>query len=66
MDKNLNYKAYIAANSESQSFDCAYGRTAKSAITAVKRVNSPDWKDCYTWVVYIHSDGHEEKININD
>ena len=58
-----NYKAYIAANMETKSFDFAYGKTASSAIAAVKRNNSPDWKDCYVWVVYIHENGEEEKIN---
>ena len=57
-----NYKAYIAGSKESPAFDSANGKTATSAITAVKRQNSPDWQDCYIWAVYVHADGSEEII----
>lgn len=60
-----NYKAYIASNSESQSFDSVFGKTVKSATTAVKRLNSPGWKDCFIWVVFVHPDGQEEKVYEN-
>jgi hypothetical protein len=58
----MRYKAYIAGNKYSKAFDHAYGKTAFSAIAAVKRKNSPDWQDCYVWAVYIHDDGQEERI----
>jgi len=57
-----NYKAYIAGTKESIAFDSATGKTKESAIAAIKRRNSPDWKDCVTWCVYVHADGREEKI----
>jgi len=57
-----NYKAYIAANRESEAFDFAYGKTATNAIAAVKRQNSPDWQDCVIWAVYVHENGQEEKL----
>ena len=61
--RNYEYKAYIAANPYTKAFDFAYGKTAKSAAAAVKRKNSPDWKDCIVWVAYIHIDPDgEEKI----
>jgi len=47
------YKAYIAANKYTKAFDTAFGKTATSAIGAVKRKNCPDWRDCYVWVVQI-------------
>jgi len=56
------YKAYIAGSKESQAFDHAYGNTPSNAMGAVKRRNSPDWEDCYVWVVYIGNKGQEEKI----
>ena len=62
MKTERNYKAYIAGTRESKAFDYAYGITKGSAITAVKRKNSPDWKDCYVWCVYIHADGQEENV----
>ena len=43
------FKAYIAANKYTKAFDFAYGETESSAIAAVKRKNSPDWKDCIVW-----------------
>jgi len=46
--KNL-YVAFISANRYSKAFDQAYGKTAKSALSAVKRKNSPDWRDCCVW-----------------
>ena len=58
----MNYKAYIASNKESEAFDSKMGKTKESAISAVKRVNSPDWQDCYIWCVYLHDDGQEEKL----
>jgi len=61
----LNYKAYIAGSRESKAFDHAYGTTAKSAIATVKRRNSPDWKDCYVWAVYLYGDGTERRVHIN-
>lgn len=63
--KTKNYKAYISANTESKAFDFAYGTTAKSAIAQVKRQNSPDWKDCIVWAVYVHENGQEEKVYNN-
>jgi hypothetical protein len=47
--KTPKYKAYIAANRYTKAFDTAYGATSSSAKGAVKRKNSPDWKDCYVW-----------------
>jgi hypothetical protein len=60
--KTKNYKAYIAGTPESNAFDYAYGKSKESAIAAVKRQNSPDWKDCIVWCVYVHKNGQEEKI----
>ena len=57
-----NYKAYIAGNKESRAFDSAIGKTKESAIATVKRRNSPDWKDCCIWCVYVHDNGQEEKV----
>jgi hypothetical protein len=62
MKAQKNYKAYIAGTSESNSFDFAFGKIPTTAIATVKRNNSPDWKDCYIWCVYVHEDGQEEKI----
>jgi len=62
MKTEKNYKAYIASTNESKAFDSAFGKTKESAIAAIKRLNSPDWKDCYVWCVYVHADGKEEKI----
>jgi hypothetical protein len=45
------FRAYIAANQYTRYFDMADGKTEKSAIAAVKRRNSPDWKDCHIWAV---------------
>lgn len=59
------FKAYISGTGESQPFDYAYGKTSKTAISAVKRKNSPDWGDCIIWCVYLHDDGQEEKITNN-
>jgi len=58
----MEYKAYIAGNKYTPAFDHAYGKTTESAIAAVKRKNSPDWKDCTVWVVRVHEDGQEEKL----
>ena len=44
-----NYIAYIAGNRYTKAFDTAYGKTAESAMAAIKRKNSPDWKDCVVW-----------------
>jgi hypothetical protein len=44
-----NYIAYIAANRYTKAFDTCTGKTEKSAIAAVKRKNSPDWRDCFIW-----------------
>lgn len=49
MKKEKMYAAYIAANKYTKAFDVAYGNTEASAIAAVKRKNSPDWKDCFIW-----------------
>ena len=57
-----NYKAYISGTRESKAFDYSYGVTRETAIAAVKRKNSPDWQDCYIWVVYKHEDGQEETL----
>ena len=56
------YKAYIAANPYTPAFDSARGKTPASAQAAVRRKNSPDWHDLFTWVVYIHEDGQEERL----
>lgn len=50
----MKYKAMIAGNQYSKAFDYAYGKTAAAAIAAVKRKNSPDWRDCYVWAVEIN------------
>lgn len=49
--QSKEYTAYIAGNKFSQPFDSAKGATTESAAAAVKRKNSPDWKDCCIWVV---------------
>jgi len=59
--KTKNYKACIAGTKESKPFDHAYGATKESAIAAVKRRNSPDWKDCVITVYYVHGDGQLEQ-----
>ena len=56
------YKAYIAANRDSEAFDSCMGVTPESATRSIKRKNSPGFKDCFIWVVYIHLSGEEEKI----
>jgi len=43
------YISYIAGNRYTKAFDQGYGKTAKSAISGLKRRNSPDWKDCVVW-----------------
>jgi hypothetical protein len=45
----IMWTAYIAANEFTPAFDTAVGKTAQSAIAAVKRKNSPDWQDCTVW-----------------
>ena len=62
MKTSKNYKAFIAGTKESRYFDSAYGKTKKAAIAAVKRKNSPDWKDCSIWCAYVHENGDLEKI----
>ena len=62
MTRTEIYKAYIAANRHTRSFDYAYGKTPASAQAAVRRKNSPDWHDLFTWVVYVHEDGQEERL----
>lgn len=57
-----HYKAYIASPDESKVFDYAFGKSKKNAIAAVKRLNSPSWKDCVIWCVYLRGKGEEEKI----
>ncbi len=59
MNQSKTYKAYIAANKYSEAFDYAYGKSEASAKAAVKRKNSPDWKDCHVWVVYVRNGGEE-------
>lgn len=49
MKTEKNYIAYIAGNRYTKAFDTATGKTAASAIAAVKRKNSPDWRDCCIW-----------------
>lgn len=56
-----SFKAYIAANKWTPAFDSAMGKTPDSARAAIKRKNSPDWKDLYIYVVYVHPDGQEER-----
>ena len=51
---NYKYKAFIAGNKYTPAFDSAYGKTEQSAIAAVKRKNSPDWKDCCVWAKEIN------------
>ena len=57
-----NYKAFIAGTKESAPFDYAYGKTKSTAIAAVKRENSPDWKDCCIWCAYVHENGALETL----
>jgi len=57
-----NYKAFIAGTRWSVPFDYAYGRTKSAAIAAVKRKNSPDWKDCCIWCAYVHENGVLETL----
>ena len=62
MKTGKNYKAFIAGTKESKAFDSAWGKTKKAAIAAVKRKNSPDWKDCCIWCAYVHENGVLEKL----
>jgi len=62
MKTEKKYKAYIASTKESWAFDSAMGKTAESAMAAVKRRNSPSWHDCHIWAVYVHQNEIEEKI----
>jgi hypothetical protein len=57
-----HYKSYIADGPHSSAFDSATGRTPDSARAAVKRRNSPDWRDCVVWVVEVYGDGQERMI----
>lgn len=57
-----NYVAYISGTKESRAFDSAWGQTKESAIAAIKRRNSPDWRDCFVWCVYVHDDGQKERV----
>jgi len=59
------YKAYISGTKESRAFDSAYGVTPRGAISAVKRRNSPDWKDCHVWCVELLPGG-ERKLAESD
>ena len=45
------WTAYIASNQHSKAFDSANGKTAQSAIAAIKRKNTKDWRDCSVWVI---------------
>lgn len=60
------YKAYIASNKYTTAFDCAFGSHPTSAISAVKRKNSPDWRDLYIWCVCIDENGNERGLNESD
>lgn len=63
MKTNKLFKAYIASNEHTSAFDHAYSEKSPSAaISAVKRRNSPDWKDCHIWCVEI-IDGQETELN---
>ena len=53
------WMAFIAANEFTEAFDTAKGKTAQSAIAAVKRKNSTDWRDCVVWA----NDGKGNKVN---
>ncbi len=53
MAQKTIYKAYIAGNRHTKAFDFAHGKTIEAAIAAVKRKNSPDWRDCCIWAVPI-------------
>lgn len=50
MKQTVTYTTHIAGNKHSQAFDHAKGKTPESAATALKRRNSPDWKDYCVWV----------------
>jgi hypothetical protein len=57
------YKAYIAANVYTKAFDfCTSNKSSEAAIAAVKRKNSPDWKDCIVWAVIVAENGDEFKL----
>ena len=56
------YKAYIAGNVHTKAFDSCMGKTPESAIAAVRRKNSPDWKDCVVWTVIVSPNGGEFKV----
>jgi hypothetical protein len=44
--------AFIAANNYTPAFDSTRGKTEITAIAAIKRKNSPDWKDCTIFTKY--------------
>lgn len=56
------YKAYVAANKETNAFDSIMGKTAKSAIASAKRKYGKNAKDLHFWVVCVHENGQEEKM----
>ena len=58
--KNGHYRAYIAANNDTPAFDFCDSETRQGAKAAVKRRNSPDWRDCVVWSVYIMPGGIEQ------
>jgi hypothetical protein len=60
MLQKMQYTAHIAGNLYSKEFDTANGKTPESAAAAVKRKNSPDWKDCCIWVT--SKDGYHETV----
>jgi hypothetical protein len=50
MTQDHTYTAHIAGNKHTWEFDTAKGETLETAVAALKRKNSPDWKDCCIWV----------------
>lgn len=60
--KAYTYKAYIAANEHTKSFDHCYGTTRKSAEAAIKREWPRSWRDCCVWSVALLPGGESRDI----
>lgn len=60
--RQLKYRAYVAANKETQSFDCVFSQSKDSAERELRSRIGKDAKDLFFWTVYVHENGDEEKL----
>lgn len=62
-ENKKRWKAYIASEGQEVAFASGYGKTATSAVAALKRRYSPYWREMLIWACYIHDNGAEERYS---